>query len=115
LLEILVKDGRPAEAIFAELPETIATPELHLEMPEDRHAEFMARVLEAARFEGGEVTLIDGLRVDYPNRWGLIRPSNTTPCIVLRFEGDDEKSLAEVQNQFRVLLLAIDPSLNLPF
>jgi len=115
LLEILVKDGRPAEAIFAELPETIATPELHLEIPEDRHAEFMARVLEAARFEGGEVTLIDGLRVDYPNRWGLIRPSNTTPCIVLRFEGDDEKSLAEVQNQFRVLLLAIDPSLNLPF
>jgi phosphomannomutase/phosphoglucomutase len=45
----------------------------------------------------------------------LIRPSNTTPCIVLRFEGDDEASLAEIQNQFRVLLLTIDPSLKLPF
>ena len=115
LLEILTNTGRRPEQVFAELPDLHATPELHLDMPESHHAEFMARVLASANFAPGEITLIDGLRVDYADRWGLIRPSNTTPCLVLRFEGDDHAALLAIQAQFRELLTTLDPTLTLPF
>jgi len=115
LLEILVNAGRPAAEVFAELPSGVATPELRLDMPETRHAEFMEAVLAAAEFADGTTSTIDGLRVDFPDAWGLIRPSNTTPCLVLRFEGDTEAALARVQSRFRELLLGIDGDLTLPF
>ncbi len=115
LLEILTNTGRRPEQVFAELPDLHATPELHLDMPESHHAEFMARVLASANFAPGEITLIDGLRVDYADRWGLIRPSNTTPCLVLRFEGDDHAALLAIQAQFRELLTTLEPTLTLPF
>jgi phosphomannomutase/phosphoglucomutase len=97
------------------LPTGVATPELRLAMPEEQHAEFMEQVLGAADFADGEINTIDGLRVDFPNGWGLIRPSNTTPCLILRFEGDDEAALNEVSGRFKEMLLAIDDSLDLPF
>lgn len=115
LLEILTNTGRRPEQVFAELPDLHATPELHLDMPESHHAEFMARVLASANFAPAEITLIDGLRVDYADRWGLIRPSNTTPCLVLRFEGDDPAALLAIQAQFRELLTTLEPTLTLPF
>ena len=68
-----------------------------------------------AVFEGGEKTTIDGLRVDFSNGWGLVRASNTTPSLVLRFEGDDEQSLQQVQEQFRGALLGVQSDLTLPF
>jgi phosphomannomutase/phosphoglucomutase len=115
LLEILVRDGRPPREIFAELPDGVATPELRIEMPETRHAEFMQTLIARAAFPGAELTTVDGLRVDLPNAWGLIRPSNTTPVLVLRFEADDDGALAEIQGQFRTLIQSIDPSLSIPF
>lgn len=115
LVEILTTQERPAAEIFEELPGGIATPELRLDMPESEHAAFMQRLLETARFEGGEVSTVDGLRVDFADAWGLIRASNTTPCLVLRFEGDDAEALARVQEQFRAALLAVDPDCKLPF
>lgn len=115
LLEILVNAGRPAAEVFGELPSGVSTPELRLDMPETRHAEFMGQVLAAGDFNDATVSTIDGLRVDFPDAWGLIRPSNTTPCLVLRFEGDDEQALARVQSRFRDMLLGIDPDLDLPF
>ena len=84
-------------------------------MPEERHAAFMEKVLAAADFEYAAITTIDGLRVDFVDSWGLVRPSNTTPCLVLRFEGDDADALEEVKGQFRKLLKGVDPSLKLPF
>ena len=111
----MINDGRPPHEIFAELPEGVSTPELRLDMPEDRHAEFMEEVLKTAQFDDGKLIKIDGLRVDFKNCWGLIRPSNTTPCLVLRFEGDDQKALKTVQDKFRKLLLKIDSNLTLPF
>ncbi len=115
LLEILVNDGRPVSEIFDELPDSVTTPELRLDMPEEQHGPFMESVKAAADFDGGELSTIDGLRVDFANGWGLIRASNTTPCLVMRFEGDDEAALAEVQEKFRGLLMGIDGSLQLPF
>jgi phosphomannomutase/phosphoglucomutase len=115
LVEILIAEGGAADKVFASLPGGIATPELRIEMPESRHAEFMKKLIANAKFEGAHVTTIDGLRVDVPKAWGLIRPSNTTPVLVLRFEGDDAAALADMQARFRDLILKVDPSLTIPF
>ena len=115
LLEILVKDGRPPREVFAELPGGVATPELRIDMPESRHAEFMQALIASASFPDAEIATVDGLRVDFSRGWGLIRASNTTPVLVLRFEADDEQALAEVQAQFRALIQKLDPSLEIPF
>jgi phosphomannomutase/phosphoglucomutase len=115
LLEILVNADEPPENLFARLPSGLATPELRVEMPEERHAQFMEQLIANADVGDGEITLIDGLRVDFPDAWGLVRPSNTTPCLTLRFEGKDHATLSRVQDRFRKLLLDVDPDLNLPF
>ena len=73
------------------------------------------QVVERAACPDAEISDIDGFRVDLPDSWGLVRPSNTTPSIVLRFEGDDADALDAIKERFRHLLLSIDPSLNLPF
>ena len=115
LVEILLNDGRPPVEVFTELPISASTPELRINMEEDKHATFMEQLIDGASFEGGELNTIDGVRVDFPDSWGLIRPSNTTPCLVLRFEGDDEVALKCVQEKFRTVLLEQDPGLDLPF
>ena len=112
---MLVGSHRPPAEVFAALPGGIATPELRLPMPEEEHSVFMQRIVDAAEFEDGRVTTIDGLRVDFPDSWGLVRPSNTMPCLVLRFEGDDAQALEKVQHRFRELLRAVDANLELPF
>jgi phosphomannomutase/phosphoglucomutase len=115
LLEILIHDGRSPAEIFAELPGGVATPELRINMPEERHRPFMQQVMQVAHFNDAKVATIDGLRVDFADSWGLVRPSNTTPCLVVRFEGDTPQALARVQTKFRGLLLGVDKDLELPF
>ncbi len=115
LVEILLNEKRAPAEVFAEVPGGVATPELKIDMSEDEHAPFMEKLLATAVFEGGEKTTIDGLRVDFSNGWGLVRASNTTPSLVLRFEGDDEQSLQQVQEQFRGALLGVQSDLTLPF
>ena len=75
----------------------------------------MDKFKQQANFEDADITTIDGLRVNYPDGWGLIRPSNTTPCLVLRFEANDETRLNEIQSLFRSQLLSVDKNLDLPF
>ena len=74
-----------------------------------------ALMARAEQFAGGRPTTIDGLRVDFPDGWGLVRASNTTPSLVARFEGRDEEALERVKGQFRKHLKAVDESLELPF
>jgi phosphomannomutase/phosphoglucomutase len=66
----------------------------------------MDKLAENVDFEGANIITIDGVRVDYPNGWGLVRPSNTTPCLVLRFEADNQQTLEEIQEKFRIWLRA---------
>jgi phosphomannomutase/phosphoglucomutase len=75
----------------------------------------MDRFLAAAKYEGGKVITIDGIRVDWQDGWGLVRCSNTTPSLVLRFDADNDSALNRIQEAFRAQMLAVDASLKLPF
>ncbi|MDE2154772.1 MAG: phosphomannomutase/phosphoglucomutase [Xanthomonadaceae bacterium] len=117
LLEILAGDlqGRAPEEIFATLPKGICTPELKIELDEGEHYRFMDRLRQRASFDGATLITIDGLRADWPDGWGLVRASNTTPVLVLRFEADNPLALKRIQQIFRTQLLAVDSTLKLPF
>ena len=115
LLEILSRVGDPG-AVLEALPEAVSTPELHLPLAEGENYALMEKLKAGARFEGArEVIGIDGLRVEYADGFGLARPSNTTPVIVLRFEADDAQALARIQADFRRALLAVKPDARLEF
>jgi phosphomannomutase/phosphoglucomutase len=115
LLEVLGKDARPATEVFASLPDSVNTPELNIPMQEGEPPKFMERLLASAHFEGAQVSTIDGLRVDFPDGWGLVRASNTTPVLVLRFEADEEAALSRIMGEFRRVMLQVDADLSLPF
>jgi phosphomannomutase/phosphoglucomutase len=115
LLEILAAAPEGIQAKFDELPKLVSTPELKAEVAEGEQHAFIARFVEQARFEGARISLIDGVRADWPDGWGLVRASNTTPVLVLRFEANDEAALSRIQAAFRMQLLALKPDLNLPF
>ena len=115
LLELLARDTRPAEAVFAALPDTVNTPELQLKLKEGEHFALIAALARAARFDGARLTTLDGVRADFPDGFGLVRASNTTPSLILRFEGDNAAALARIQADFRALIHNVRPDLALPF
>ena len=115
LLEILSKVTKPSETLN-NLPESVSTPEQHIQMQEGEPHALIAALQQSAKFEGAsEVITIDGLRVEYPDGFGLMRPSNTTPVMVLRFEAESEAALKRIQQAFRAVILAKAPHLKLPF
>lgn len=115
MLEIVSQRNERSSAIFEELPDSFNTPELQIDFKEGEHYKFMTKFIDEATFENADIVTIDGIRVNYANGWGLIRPSNTTPCLVLRFEANNENTLTEIQNIFREQLLSVNNTLNLPF
>lgn len=115
LLEILSADMRKPRVVLSHLPDAINTPELKIHMPEGEHHKFMDRLLAEADFGEANVSMIDGVRADYADGWGLVRASNTTPCLVLRFEGQTDEGIKKVQSRFRKALLDLKPDLKLPF
>jgi phosphomannomutase / phosphoglucomutase len=115
LLEILSRSADPS-AVLQALPNSTSTPELNIKMAEGEPFVLLDELKRSARFEGArEVIDIDGLRVEYKDGFGLARPSNTTPVVVLRFEADGPAALARIQADFRRVLLAARPQLALPF
>ncbi|ABI58185.1 phosphomannomutase/phosphoglucomutase [Alkalilimnicola ehrlichii MLHE-1] len=117
LLEILARRAGSSAEVFAALPDAVSTPELRVNLEEGEPTPLMERLLAAGRERFTDATLhtIDGLRVEFPDGWGLIRSSNTTPSLVLRFEADDEAALERIKAAFRALLESIRPGLSLPF
>jgi phosphomannomutase len=113
LLEILSREKNPSAFLDA-LPTSFSTPELNVPCAEGEHhtvvAELLARASDGRlKFEGGEVGTIDGLRVDFADGFGLIRASNTTPVLVLRFEGHTSEALHRIQEQFMDALRSVKP------
>jgi phosphomannomutase/phosphoglucomutase len=115
LLELLSRDGRSTAEIFRSLPNTVNTPELQLKMKEGEHYALIKELVAHASFPDAKVSTIDGLRADFPDGFGLVRASNTTPVLVFRFEGDNAAALERIQGRFRELLHAARPGAALPF
>jgi len=115
MLEILSQKDLPADEIFSALPDSCNTPEIQIQFEEGEHYKFMDKLKSVADFGDADIFTIDGMRVNYDFGWGLIRPSNTTPCLVLRFEADTDEGLQKVQEKFRQQILKVDPNLQLAF
>ena len=115
LLEILATREQSPDEVFATLPKGFSTPELKISMDEGANHAYVDRFRERAKFEGARVATIDGVRADWPDGWGLVRASNTTPTLVLRFDADTPEALTRIQDIFRSQMLAVQPDLVLPF
>jgi phosphomannomutase/phosphoglucomutase len=115
LCELLAADPRPTAEVFGDLPDTVNTPELRLEMAEGEHYRLMEELAANADFPDARVSRIDGVRVDFEDGFGLIRPSNTTPTLIMRFEATSDAAIERIQARFRELLVATRPDLELPF
>ncbi len=116
LLEILSKTQRKASDIFGEIPNSINTPELNVALDADgaQHA-FMKEFAANSTFNDAELTTIDGVRADYSDGWGLVRASNTTPSLVIRFEADTDEAMQRIQSEFRNNMQSVDSSIKVPF
>ncbi|MBL4584478.1 MAG: phosphomannomutase/phosphoglucomutase [Pseudomonadales bacterium] len=115
LLEVLSTEGASLDDLMSEFPWSPSTPELEIEMPDSQKFAFVSDFLEQAQFEGGSRTVLDGVRIDFPYGWGLVRASNTMPKLTLRFEADNEECLSRIQDMFKQQLLAVDNTLSIPF
>ncbi|MGH2349792.1 MAG: phosphomannomutase/phosphoglucomutase [bacterium] len=115
LLDVLVRAKKKPAEVFASQPRGVSTPELRLDLPEVSHDSFMQALKESLSFDAAQIIDVDGLRVEFADGWGLIRPSNTSPVLVLRFEADDDAALQRIQGAFRDLLHSVQPDLPLPF
>lgn len=115
LLEILSQDQRDSEHVFSAFPSDISTPEINITVTEDSKFAIIEALQRDAQWGEGNITTLDGVRVDYPKGWGLVRASNTTPVLVLRFEADTEEELERIKTVFRNQLKAVDSSLPVPF
>lgn len=115
LIELLSRDDRSTQEIFDALPDSCNTPELRIEMEEGEHFKFMAELEKTANFSEGKVSTIDGVRVDFDDGFGLVRPSNTTPILVLRFEAETPEALERIQKRFREWILGTRPDVQVPF
>ncbi|MGI9228322.1 MAG: phosphomannomutase/phosphoglucomutase [Gammaproteobacteria bacterium] len=114
MVEIVVNSGSSVADLFAALPEGVATPEIKVEVAEEQHQAVMRGLKEKMPFSGAELIDVDGIRVEFADGWGLIRPSNTTPCLVLRFEAEDEAALDRIRQEFNGWLQSVNPALTIP-
>lgn len=115
LLEVLSADTRKSAEIFNTLPDSLATPEINVAINDEHKFDFVNRLSRQGAFGEGKIIDIDGVRVEYQYGWGLVRASNTSPNLVIRFEGDDEQSIARIKKIFKQQMMMVDNSLNLDF
>jgi len=108
LLEILSRHDDPS-AVLNALPTSFNTPELNVACAEGEPPLVIAKILETAKFPGATITTTDGLRADYPDGFGLVRASNTTPVLVMRFEGHTPEAMHRIEADFMAVLRAVKP------
>ncbi len=117
LLEVLSSEPAASDEVFASLPRTVATPQLRVALARD-DADGIMRVLVASAdkfFRDAKINSLDGVRVDFADGWGLVRPSHAVPALVFRFEADDEPALVRIQARFREWFETLEIALDLPF
>lgn len=112
LLEIVGATAQGLDELLSEFPTSVATPEIQISVPDDKKFEIVRKIGELGDFPDGTVTTTDGLRVDFSEGWGLVRASNTNPCLTLRFEADTDANLQKIRQMFKKRLKAVDSSLD---
>ncbi|OAB60281.1 hypothetical protein AY599_26295 [Leptolyngbya valderiana BDU 20041] len=115
LLEQLAADTRPIAEILEQLPDSKATPEIRVELCAGEAEDLVTALIAESDFGDGELSMVDGLRVDYPDGWGLVRASHRSPDLVLRFEGESDKALHRIQTVFKKQIKARDSRIKLVF
>lgn len=115
LLEIIAKGNQSSSEVFAALPNSINTPELKLAIPEEEKFKFMEVFQKEVAFPNALISKIDGVRAEFSDGWGLVRASNTSPYLILRFEANTEEALKRIQTLFGNALLSQNPQFKLPF
>lgn len=115
LLEILSLSEDSVSMQFNSIPNSINTPEIKIPIFEERKFSFMEEFTSKAHFPNAKLIAIDGLRVEYPYGWGLLRASNTTPCLIARFEAQNHESMSQIKSMFKTQLQEVDKNLAIPF
>lgn len=117
MLEILSKypDTTSIASVFNNLPDSINTPEINISIDEEKKFPFIERLKNEHSFSEAKIITVDGIRVEFTDGWGLVRASNTTPCLVLRFEAADQSALSRIQTDFKEVILRIAPELKVLF
>ncbi|HEX7890406.1 MAG TPA: phosphomannomutase/phosphoglucomutase, partial [Ramlibacter sp.] len=108
LLEIVSRSPDPS-AVLDALPTSYSTPELNVKCEEGEPHRIVAELVKKASFPGAQVSTIDGVRVDWPDGFGLVRASNTTPVLVLRFEGHTQEAMHRIEGEMLSLLRSVKP------
>jgi phosphomannomutase/phosphoglucomutase len=114
LVEILAGQQDDADTFFQGFPLDVGTPEINIEVTDATKFALVEKLAREGDFGEGIKTTLDGIRVDYPDGWGLCRASNTTPVLVLRFEGKSDAALARIKARFAAALSQVDATLALP-
>jgi phosphomannomutase/phosphoglucomutase len=116
LLEILAASDENSAAVFDKIPNSVNTPEMKISVSDEEKFGLMQQLIASAQFDTAkEIMTIDGLRVNFTDGWGLVRPSNTSPCLVMRFEAVNAVVLFQIQEIFREWILSVRPNLVLPY
>ncbi len=116
LLEILARESVDSARLFAQLPDAVTTQEYKIPVPDGRHHELIERLMQRADFPDATIIELDGLRLEFPGGWALVRASNTTPTLGVRFEAKDQATLKSIQERIRAFILTEAPAeISLPF
>lgn len=114
LLEILALYNEDADAFFDRFPQDLSTPEINITVSDEEKFGLIEALARKGDFGEGIKTTLDGIRIDYADGWGLCRASNTTPALVLRFEGKSAEALARIRERFANALAGVAPTLKIP-
>ena len=115
IIDLINRSDSSIDQMISKLPELFSTPELNIHVSDDIKFDIVQKFAEECLLDGNKIT-IDGLRIEFSNGWGLLRASNTTPKLVLRFEGDSEDDLKTIQenflNEFKRICPEIDSTMH---
>jgi phosphomannomutase/phosphoglucomutase len=115
LISLQPPENGPGQDLFSRHPAGLVTPEINLTVGEQRKFELIKALKKQADWGAGRISTLDGIRVDFPHGWGLVRASNTTPVLVLRFEADKPDELERIKQLFRDQLALVASDLKLTF
>jgi phosphomannomutase/phosphoglucomutase len=115
MLEILSAKEKSSSDIFTELPQNFSTPEINISVSDENKFSLVNKIRKVLEKENGEISSLDGIRIDKDSCWGLIRASNTSPNLVLRFEGNSPQDLDDIKNVFKNAIAKVDNTIKTNF